>query len=54
MPVTDQWGDDWLRTAAVRNVGDVKWHGAPLGSAIPMEHEDHYYLEVVLLLQAAE
>jgi hypothetical protein len=54
MPVTDQWGDDWLRTTAVRNVGDAKWHRAPLGSAIPMEHEDHYYLEVILLLQAAE
>jgi hypothetical protein len=49
MPVTDQWGDDWLRTTAVRNVGDGKWHRAPLGSAIPMEHEDHYYLEVIAL-----
>ena len=43
--VTDKWGDEWLRTTHVRNAGDAKWHRAPLGSAIPMEHEDHYYLE---------
>ena len=44
--VMDKWGDEWLRTTHVFNVGDLKWHRAPLGSAIPMEHEDHYYLEV--------
>lgn len=46
--VTDKWGDRWLRTTVVRNVGDELWHRAPLGSAIPMEHEDHYYLEAVV------
>ena len=45
--VTDKWGDEWLQTTAVRNVGDKRWNKAPLGSAIPMEHEDHYYLEAV-------
>lgn len=45
--VVDKWGDEWLRTAAVRNPGDATWHRAPLGSAIPMEHEDHYYLQVI-------
>lgn len=45
--VTDKWGDEWLRTTHVKNGYDGKWHKAPLGSAIPMEHEDHYYLELM-------
>lgn len=54
--VVDKWGDEWLRTTHVCNLATGggrrqvlygSWQEAPLGSAIPMEYDDHYYLERV-------
>ena len=38
-------GDRWLLAKYVRQKGSETWHEAPIGSAMPFEYYDHYYLE---------
>jgi hypothetical protein len=38
-------GSSWLQATHVKNINDKDWIKAPKGAHMPMEYDNHYYLE---------
>eukprot|EP00465_Bigelowiella_longifila_P001010 CAMPEP_0185280566 /NCGR_PEP_ID=MMETSP1359-20130426/66207_1 /TAXON_ID=552665 /ORGANISM="Bigelowiella longifila, Strain CCMP242" /LENGTH=110 /DNA_ID=CAMNT_0027875849 /DNA_START=1307 /DNA_END=1639 /DNA_ORIENTATION=+ len=43
--VVESGGGKWLGTSHVKQVNGSSWVEAPVGSALPFEYDNHYYLD---------